>query len=111
MIQNALEASPVSWIQTLKLYDGCWSAGTFCLNSARCRATCLAAVIASAKAFFRASLCKINCCLTPTEQLALAGEGEKRAPQEPRAKELPYVIDCPASYEVRAYPGLEVDNL
>eukprot|EP00903_Cladosiphon_okamuranus_P007894 g7626.t1 len=33
------------------------------------------------------------------DQLTLVGKGKAKAPQEPRAKELPYVIDCPASYE------------
>eukprot|EP00752_Nemacystus_decipiens_P016522 g14767.t1 len=33
------------------------------------------------------------------KQLAPAGEGKSKAPQQPRAKEIPYVIDCPASYE------------
>lgn len=55
----------------------------------------------------------MSCCLTSerelafdvmTDQLALAGEEREKAAQEPRVKELPYVIDCPASYEVRAHP-------
>lgn len=44
--------------------------------------------------------------ISTTDELALAREGKERAPQEPRAKELPYVIDCPATYEVRAHPTL-----
>lgn len=99
-------------LQEAQLYglQSLWS-GILCLAHCCCRPTCLTAVTASAKAFLPCLTAVHNQkCLT-TEQLALAGEGKEKAPQEPRAKELPYVIDCPSSYEVSAYPSLEVGNL